>query len=91
MRQGKAWGKYMNPRAKSLIKAGASLAGGGKARLARALLKELGFASIEKLKATLDSRRAKRPVANLPSGYKQSEKKAFKGAKIWKKLNRKKR
>ena len=90
MRQGKAWGKYMNPRAKSLIKAGASLAGGGKGRLAKALLRELGFASLEKLKATLDSRRAKKPVANLPSGYKQSEKKAFKQTKKWNKVNRKK-
>ena len=90
MRQGKAWGKYMNPRAKSLIKAGASLAGGGKGRLAKALLRELGFASLEKLKATLDSRRAKRPVANLPSGYKESEKKAFKQTKKWNKVNRKK-
>ena len=90
MRQGKAWGKYMNPRAKSLIKAGASLAGGGKGRLAKALLRELGFASLEKLKATLDSRRTKRPVANLPSGYKESEKKAFKQTKKWNKVNRKK-
>jgi hypothetical protein len=36
------------------------------------------------------SKKTKRRVANLPSGYKQSEKKAFKQTKKWNKVNRKK-
>mgnify|MGYP003147759563 CR=1 FL=1 len=36
------------------------------------------------------SKKTKRPVANLPSGYKESEKKAFKQTKKWNKVNRKK-
>ena len=54
MKQGKAWGKYMNPRAKQLIKMGASLAGGGKGKLVKALLRELGFASLEQFKKMRD-------------------------------------
>ena len=83
MRQGKAWGKYMNPRAKQLIKMGASLAGGGKGRLVKALLRELGFASLEKFKQMRDEGRnkEKKPVANLPADYKKTEKKEFKKAK----------
>lgn len=83
MRQGKAWGKHMNPRAKQLIKMGASLAGGGKGRLVKALLRELGFASLEKFKQMRDEGRnkEKKPVANLPADYKKTEKKEFKKAK----------
>ena len=41
--------------------------------------------------AAFNKKKTKRSVANLPSGYKQSEKKAFKEAKKWKRVNRKKR
>ncbi len=80
MRQGKPWGKHMNPRAKQLIKMGASLAGGGKGRLVKALLRELGFASLERFKQIRDEGRnkTKKPVANLPADYKKTEKREFK-------------
>ena len=41
-------------------------------------------------KIKLNKKKTKRSVANLPSGYKQSEKKAFKQTKKWNKVNRKK-
>jgi hypothetical protein len=51
----------------------------------------LGNKIVSLATAAFNKKKTKRSVANLPSGYKQSEKKAFKEAKKWKRVNRKKR
>ena len=53
--------------------------------------KILGDKIVALATAAFNKKKTKRSVANLPSGYKQSEKKAFKQTKKWKRVNRKKR